>query len=54
MSKTKELFGNGQKPTFFHIPTIECMIFFGGGREKRKQESKMKRKKINIYDKVKF
>lgn len=52
MSKTKELFGNGQKPTFFHIPKIECMI--GGGEEKRKQERKMKRKKINIYDKVKF
>lgn len=53
MSKTKELFGNGQKPTFFHVPTIECMIFFGGGGG-RKQESKIKRKKINIYDKVKF
>lgn len=53
MSKTKELFGNGQKPTFFHIPKIECMIG-GGGEEKRKQERKMKRKKINIYDKVKF
>lgn len=52
MSKTKELFGNGQKPTFFHVPTIECMIFFWGGG--RKQESKIKRKKINIYDKVKF
>lgn len=53
MSKTKELFGNGQKPTFFHVPTIECMIFFWGGGG-RKQESKIKRKKINIYDKVKF
>lgn len=44
MSKTKELFGNGQKPTFFHVPTIECMIFFwgGGGKKTGKQNKKKK------------
>lgn len=43
MSKTKELFGNGQKPTFFHIPKIECMIG-GGGRKKKTGKENEKEK----------